>query len=75
MRDNDPAGRHAEAVLMTRARDKGIETVTLAPVLGDFNDDLRQRGADALAASLQLQLAPDDVIRFCRSAQQDRRMG
>ena len=32
--------------------------------LGDFNDDLRQLGAAALAAHLRVQLAPEDVARF-----------
>ena len=64
VRDNDPAGHRAEAVLTARAQAEGIEALTLAPALNDFNDDLRQRGPDALAAALQVQLAPQDVIRF-----------
>jgi hypothetical protein len=68
VRDNDPAGRRAQAMLTERARAAGIEARTLAPALGDFNDDLRQRGADALAASIRAQLASEDVSRFCRSA-------
>jgi hypothetical protein len=44
----------------------GIEALSLAPVLGDFNDDVRQLGISALAASLRPQLAPEDVLRFWR---------
>ena len=61
VRDNDPAGRRAQTMLTERARTEGIEARVLAPALGDFNDDLRQRGADALAASVRAQLAPEDV--------------
>ena len=62
VRDNDPAGRRADAALTARAQAEQIEVLTLAPALKDFNDDLRQFGPAALAASVQLQLAPDDVI-------------
>ena len=67
VRDNDPAGRRAEEALTARAQAEGIEVLTLAPGLKDFNDDLRQFGPAALAASVLVQLAPDDVIRFWRS--------
>ncbi len=62
--DNDPAGRRATASVMTRAEAVGIEAMRLAPVLGDFNDDLRQLGREALHAALRVQLAPEDVERF-----------
>ena len=62
--DNDPAGRRATASVMTRAGAVGIESMRLAPVLGDFNDDLRQLGREALHAALRVQLAPEDVERF-----------
>jgi Toprim domain len=75
VRDNDPAGHRAEAVLTARAQAEGIEALTLAPALNDFNDDLRQRGPDALAAALQVQLAPQDAIRFRLSPRYDRRTG
>ena len=42
VRDNDPAGRRADAALTARAQAEGIEALTLAPALKDFNDDLRQ---------------------------------
>ena len=62
--DNDPAGRRATASVMTRAEAVGIEAMRLAPVLGDFNDDLWQFGREALHAALRVQLAPEDVERF-----------
>jgi hypothetical protein len=68
VRDNDPAGRRAQDVLTERAQTAGIEARVLAPALGDFNDDLRQSGADALAASVRAQLAPEDVSCFWRTA-------
>jgi hypothetical protein len=68
VRDNDPAGRRAQTMLTERAQTAGIEARVLAPALGDFNDDLRQRGADALAASVRAQLAPEDVSCFWRTA-------
>ena len=55
-------------MLTARAQAEGIEVLTLAPALKDFNDDLRHLGTDALAASVQLQLAPEDVTRFWMSA-------
>jgi hypothetical protein len=41
--------------------------------LGDFNDDLRTLGSDALAAALRVQLAPEDVERFWRSPERGER--
>ena len=66
-RDNDPAGHRAAETLTERAHEGGIEALTLVPGLGDFNDDLRQLGSDALASALRVQLAPEDVDRFWRS--------
>ena len=66
-RDNDPAGRRAAETLTERAHEGGIEALTLVPGLGDFNDDLRQLGGDALTSALRVQLAPEDVDRFWRS--------
>jgi len=63
-RDADAAGHAAAANLTGRAEASGIEAITLSPQLGDFNDDLRRLGIDALRAVLRLQLAPQDVIRF-----------
>jgi hypothetical protein len=36
----------------------------LSPQLGDFNEDLRAVGVNALRAALRIQLAPQDVVRF-----------
>jgi hypothetical protein len=36
----------------------------LSPVLGDFNEDLRRFGIDALRAALRVQIVPEDVSRF-----------
>lgn len=63
-RDDDPAGHGAVAALAERARSVGIEALTLKPRLGDFNEDLRAFGPDALAAAMRLQLAREDVPRF-----------
>ena len=64
LRDRDPAGDGARYSLVARAADLGIEAVSLTPVEGDFNDDLRRRGADALRAALKDQLRPEDARRF-----------
>ncbi len=63
-RDDDPAGDGAMATLLDRAREAGIEAITLSPRLGDFNEDLRTLGLDALRAALRIQIAPQDVARF-----------
>ena len=63
-RDNDPAGDAAMAALIERASAAGIETVVLIPRLGDFNEDLRLLGRDALAAWLRGQIIPQDIARF-----------
>jgi hypothetical protein len=63
-RDNDAAGIRAAAALSERARETHLAVATLCPVLGDFNDDLRRLGIDALRTNLAPQLAPDDVLRF-----------
>ena len=51
-------------VLIQRASTAGIEMIVLTPRLGDFNEDLRLLGFDALAAHLRLQVASEDVARF-----------
>ena len=52
------------ATLVGRAQEVGIEAIVLSPQLGDFNEDLRMLGADALRAALRIQIAPQDVARF-----------
>lgn len=64
VRDDDAAGRQAVGTLAARARDFGIEALTLDASLGDLNEDLRRLGHEALAARIGAQLAPEDVARF-----------
>ncbi len=64
VRDDDLAGRGAVEALSARATAAGIEALPLDASLGDLNDDLRLLGREALAASVRLQLAPEDVGRF-----------
>ena len=66
-RDRDPAGDLAVATLTERAQSAGVEALTLTPVLGDFNEDLRELGVDELRAALRIQLAPEDIPRFLLS--------
>jgi hypothetical protein len=63
-RDADAAGKHALTILTRRAEAAGVEAHALSPRLGDFNEDLRTLGIDALRAALRIQLAPQDVVRF-----------
>ena len=67
-RDDDPAGDSAMATLVERAQQVGIEAITLSPRFGDFNEDLRTLGIDALWAALRIQIAPQDVARFMELA-------
>ena len=68
VRDNDPAGDGARNALIERADAAGIEAIVLSPRLGDFNEDLRLTGIDALRAGARVQLAPQDVARFMARA-------
>jgi hypothetical protein len=67
-RDADAAGDMVHAVLTQRAADAGIEAIALSPRLGDFNEDLRIFGLDALRRALRIQLAPEDVARFLHAS-------
>jgi hypothetical protein len=67
-RDDDPAGDSAMATLIDRAQETGIEALPLSPRLGDFNEDLRTLGIDALRAAIRVQVAPQDVTRFMELA-------
>lgn len=68
VRDNDPAGNSARDSLVGRAHEVGIETITLSPMMGDFNEDLTTRGLDAVRAEIRVQIAPEDVSRFMASS-------
>jgi hypothetical protein len=68
VRDNDPAGDGARDALIERANAARIEAIVLSSVLGDFNEDLRLLGIDALRAGVRVQLAPEDVARFMSMA-------
>jgi hypothetical protein len=64
VRDNDAAGDGAARILVERATAVGIDAIVLAPILNDFNDDLRYLGEDELRAAIRGQIAPEDVARF-----------
>jgi Toprim domain len=66
--DADPAGRHGMERLSRRARQAGIEVLTLVPRRGDFNDDLRHLGRVVLARGLRDQLVPEDAARYLITA-------
>jgi hypothetical protein len=57
----DAAARHGLGRLADRARADGIEVEPLRPVLGDFNDDLRLNGREALRLALLPQLVAADA--------------
>ncbi|MDG1117041.1 MAG: toprim domain-containing protein [Flavimaricola sp.] len=67
--DADPAGLSAADQLAHRAIGAGIDAIHLSPCLGDFNDDLRASGRDALRAHLRPQLAPEDAVTFLDHAE------
>ncbi|MBD1203925.1 MAG: toprim domain-containing protein, partial [Rhodobacteraceae bacterium] len=62
--DRDPAGRGAAERLSARATEVGIAVRLLEPRLGDFNDDLRAYGTDALRQHLAGQIGPEDRHRL-----------
>jgi hypothetical protein len=67
-RDDDPAGDGAMSTLAGRALAQGVEAIPLSPLLGDFNEDLRELGVRALAEGLRGQLIRDDAERFLLSS-------
>ncbi|MBX9588831.1 MAG: toprim domain-containing protein [Hyphomonadaceae bacterium] len=67
-RDIDPAGDGAMTTLSVRAAAAGIETIPLAPRLGDFNEDLVAFGLNDLRSLVRPQVTPDDVERFLLAA-------
>lgn len=62
--DRDPAGRGAAERLSARATEIGIAVRVLEPRLGDFNDDLRANGKEALRQHLAGQIGPEDRHRL-----------
>lgn len=62
--DADAAGREGTGRLSQRAQALGIEVLGLRPRLGDFNDDLRRRGLDALSEAVGAQLLAEDRAAF-----------
>jgi hypothetical protein len=64
VRDRDPAGDTAFERLEARAAGTRLEVIGLMPSRNDFNDDLRDFGADHLRRLLAAQLAPADAGRF-----------
>jgi phage/plasmid primase-like uncharacterized protein len=62
--DRDPAGQRAAERLSARALDAGIAVRVLEPRLGDFNDDLRANGKEALCQHLAGQIGPEDRHRL-----------
>jgi hypothetical protein len=62
--DRDPAGQRAAERLSARATELGIAIRVLEPLLGDFNDDLRASGKDALRQHLAGQIGPEDRHRL-----------
>jgi hypothetical protein len=64
LRDDDPAGDGARDSLIERASTVGIEAIVISPQLGDFNEDLRTLGLDALRSQTRVQIGPQDVARF-----------
>ena len=58
-----PAGKWTDA-----ATGEHGEAIPLSPAFGDFNEDLRRLGIDALRAGVRVQLAPEDVARFMNLA-------
>jgi hypothetical protein len=64
--DRDPAGRGAAERLSARATEAGISVRVLEPRLGDFNDDLRAHGPEALRQHLAEQIGPEHRQRLER---------
>ncbi len=63
-RDRDPAGARAAERLTARASEVGVQVIVLEPQLGDFNDDLRADGVEALRQHLAAQIGSEDQHRL-----------
>ena len=59
-RDRDPAGQRAAERLTAKAAEIGVMAQVLEPRLGDFNDDLRTDGPEALRRHLAEQIGIED---------------
>ncbi|GGA51729.1 DNA primase [Nitratireductor aestuarii] len=68
LHDDDLAGHRARDTLVERANAAGVEAIVISPQLGDFNEDLRTLGIDALRAETRMQVAPPDAARFMAQA-------
>lgn len=64
LRDVDAAGDGARDSLVERAHGAGIEAIAVSPRLGDFNEDLRTLGREALRNYTLTQVRPQDAARF-----------
>jgi hypothetical protein len=62
--DRDPAGQRAAERLTARATEAGIAVRVLEPQLGDFNDDLRAPGVEAMRQHLAAQIGSEDQHRL-----------
>ena len=62
--DRDQAGSQAAERLSARATEVGIDCHVLEPQLGDFNDDLRVNGKEALREHLVGQIGREDRQRL-----------
>ena len=62
--DRDLAGQRAAERLSARATEVGIAVRVLEPRLGDFNDDLRANGKEAVRQHLAGQIGPEDRQRL-----------
>lgn len=62
--DRDLAGQRAAERLSARATEVGIGCHVLEPQLGDFNDDLRANGVQALRQHLAEQIGAEDRHRL-----------
>ena len=62
--DRDPAGHRAAERLTARASEVGVQVIVLEPQLGDFNDDLRAHGVEALRQHLAQQIDLKDQHRL-----------
>jgi hypothetical protein len=62
--DRDQAGQRAAERLSARAIEVGMPVRVLEPQLGDFNDDLRANGKEALRQHLAEQIGAEDRHRL-----------